>query len=191
MTYLELLRYMHPELFHGYRYDAVCVIRKFCPAQFFGKPGSPCMKVEADEFGRMIIAGENEQKCLDCWNQEYRQDRIAGDYCEKREDSSLPFLMEELMGNMAKESYQKQMLAIRIANEILQSEAFMEYYPITRSQGKIENVLTQFLRRNKVSTEDGRRIFKGLSERYLEMQSHSDRSVGPSKLDLSQSSQPE
>lgn len=74
----------------------------------------------------------------------------------------------ELNENFGRENFGKQMLAIRIANEILISENFLEAYPDTSDAEKIKKVLTRVLWKNGVSTEDGRKFFLELSENYQE-----------------------
>lgn len=73
----------------------------------------------------------------------------------------------ELGRNLRHEPFGKQMLAIRIANEILDSENFLEAYPVTDDPEKIKKVLTRVLWKNGVSTEAGRKYFKELSESYV------------------------
>lgn len=74
----------------------------------------------------------------------------------------------QLADNLEHEVFGKQMLAIRIANEILESENFLEAYPVNPEPEWMKKVLTRVLWKNGVSTEAGRAIFSELAERYEE-----------------------
>lgn len=60
----------------------------------------------------------------------------------------------------------KRRLAVRIAMEILESEAFSEAYPRTDKPEELKAILTRVLWKNRVSTESGRAIFSYLAENF-------------------------
>lgn len=60
----------------------------------------------------------------------------------------------------------KRRLVVRIAEEILESEAFSEAYPRTDKPEELKAILTRVLWKNRVSTESGRAIFSYLAENF-------------------------
>lgn len=84
---------------------------------------------------------------------------------------------EELIEELEQTTELKRRLAVRIAMDILESEAFMEGYPGGLSREEMIEVLTRVLWKNKVSTEDGRAIFAELAEEYELKYAQLDREV--------------
>ena len=93
---------------------------------------------------------------------------------------------EQLLEGLRKTPELKRRLVMRVAADLLESEAFLEAYPHL----EIKTALTRLLHKNKVSTIDGRRMAAELAESYEGMYSHSDRSEGPASGHESHSSQP-
>jgi CII-binding regulator of phage lambda lysogenization HflD len=94
---------------------------------------------------------------------------------------------ERLMQELTKTPEMKRRLVVRLALDILESEAFLEAYPRTENLDELKEILTRVLHKNRVSTETGRTLLKSLAESYSERYSHSDKSVGPSSGHESQS----
>lgn len=101
-----------------------------------------------------------------------------------------PMSNEQLLQELERTPELKRRLAVRIAQDILESEAFLEAYPRTENPDELKAILTRIFHKNRVSTENGRSIFRCLAESYVEINSHSDKSVGPSSEQESQSSHP-
>jgi len=74
--------------------------------------------------------------------------------------------MQGLIREMQGQPVGKQRLAAKIAVAILESEEAFTGYPRTTDGNRIKKVLTQVLRRYRVSTEDGRALFGELAESY-------------------------
>ena len=99
---------------------------------------------------------------------------------------------ERLLEGLRKTPELKRRLVMRVAADLLESEAFLEAYPHLETEEQIKTALTRLLHKNKVSTIDGRRMAAELAESYEGMYSHSDRSEGPlsaSACGVSQASQ--
>lgn len=184
MTYLEAMKINRPDM------EETEILQFFCPSQFFGVRKEPC-----DTMGGGLravpITKEVIRKCRECWLQEVNGSGYPVAFMTKVTNLYDKDYMKEIADAMRDQPLGKKKLAARIAVDILESEQFLEAYPKTTDPERIKKVLTRVLTGNRVSTEDGRKIFKELSESYLEMRSHSDKSIGPSKSDSSQSSQPE
>ena len=86
---------------------------------------------------------------------------------------------EQLLEGLRKTPELKRRLVMRVAADLLESEAFLEAYPHLETEEQIKTALTRLLHKNKVSTIDGRRMAAELAESYEGMYSHSDRSEGP------------
>lgn len=97
---------------------------------------------------------------------------------------------EQLLEGLRKTPELKRRLVMRVAADLLESEAFLEAYPHLETEEQIKTALTRLLHKNKVSTIDGRRMAAELAESYKGMYSHSDRSEGPASGHESHSSQP-
>lgn len=97
---------------------------------------------------------------------------------------------EQLLEGLRKTPELKRRLVMRVAADLLESEAFLEAYPHLETEEQIKTALTRLLHKNKVSTIDGRRMVAELAESYKGMYSHSDRSEGPASGHESHSSQP-
>lgn len=97
---------------------------------------------------------------------------------------------EQLLEGLRKTPELKRRLVMRVAADLLESEAFLEAYPHLETEEQIKTALTRLLHKNKVSTIDGRRMAAELAESYEGMYSHSDRSEGPASGHESHSSQP-
>lgn len=85
---------------------------------------------------------------------------------------------EQLLEGLRKTPELKRRLVMRVAADLLESEAFLEAYPHLETEEQIKTALTRLLHKNKVSTIDGRRMAAELAESYEGMYSHSDRSEG-------------
>ena len=97
---------------------------------------------------------------------------------------------ERLLEGLRKTPELKRRLVMRVAADLLESEAFLEAYPRLETEEQIKTALTRLLHKNRVSTIDGRRMAAELAESYEGMYSHSDRSEGPASGHESHSSQP-
>ena len=97
---------------------------------------------------------------------------------------------EQLLEGLRKTPELKRRLVMRVAADLLESEAFLEAYPHLETEEQIKTALTRLLHKNRVSTADGRRIAAELAGSYEGMYSHSDRSEGPASGHESHSSQP-
>lgn len=169
MTYLQ--KYHET---HGTEIPEDELVRLHCPAEYFGIPKGRCREVSSGELEAVKITEETEAKCRECWNRSYEEP----DFQEKnfpmafatkcRPVMEKPFMLE-LLKRMEHQPLGKQKLAARIALDILESEQFLEAYPNTRDPERIKNVLTRVLTKNRVSTEEGRKILRELSESYEEI----------------------
>lgn len=79
---------------------------------------------------------------------------------------------EQLLQELERTPELKRRLAVRIAQDILESEAFLEAYPRTEKPEELKAILTRIFHKNRVSTEVGRSIFRCLAESYAEINSN-------------------
>lgn len=78
---------------------------------------------------------------------------------------------EQLLEGLRKTPELKRRLVMRVAADLLESEAFLEAYPHLETEEQIKTALTRLLHKNKVSTIDGRRMAAELAESYEGMYS--------------------
>ena len=78
---------------------------------------------------------------------------------------------EQLLEGLRKTPKLKRRLVMRVAADLLESEAFLEAYPHLETEEQIKTALTRLLHKNKVSTIDGRRMAAELAESYEGMYS--------------------
>ena len=62
---------------------------------------------------------------------------------------------EQLLEGLRKTPELKRRLVMRVAADLLESEAFLEAYPHLETEEQIKTALTRLLHKNKVSTIDG------------------------------------
>ena len=74
---------------------------------------------------------------------------------------------EELVRELEQTTEPKRRLAVRIAMDILESEAFLEAYPRADSREQLTAIFTRILHKNRVNTADGRAIMAELAQTYL------------------------
>lgn len=79
---------------------------------------------------------------------------------------------EQLLHELESTPELKRRLVVRIAQDILESEAFLEAYPRTENPDELKAILTRIFHKNRVSTEVGRSIFRCLAESYAEINSN-------------------
>ena len=60
----------------------------------------------------------------------------------------------------------KRRIALRIAAELLETEAFMETCPAPDGPDDLKKMLTRLLHRDRVNTMDGRNLFRQLATDY-------------------------
>ena len=78
---------------------------------------------------------------------------------------------EQLLEGLRKTPELKRRLVMRVAADLLESEAFLEAYPHLETEEQIKTALTRLLHKNRVSTADGRRIAAELAGSYEGMYS--------------------
>ena len=146
------------------------------------------------EFLVLLLFGFSLRKNWKIINNEKRP---AVNRAEMRQDMNEDILThgetmseERLLEGLRKTPELKRRLVMRVAADLLESEAFLEAYPHLETEEQIKTALTRLLHKNKVSTIDGRRMAAELAESYEGMYSHSDRSEGPASGHESHSSQP-
>lgn len=73
---------------------------------------------------------------------------------------------EELVRELEQTPELKRRLVVRIAHEILESEAFLEAYPRVDIPEQLTAIFTRILHKNRVNTADGRAVFAKLAQTY-------------------------
>ena len=159
-----------------------------------GRSGCLCVRdVQGQGFARI----PRWPPCGETGRSSTTKKRPAVNRAEMRQDMNEDILThgetmseEQLLEGLRKTPELKRRLVMRVAADLLESEAFLEAYPHLETEEQIKTALTRLLHKNKVSTIDGRRMAAELAESYEGMYSHSDRSEGPASGHESHSSQP-
>lgn len=186
MTYLESMKYKHPEM------GEAEIIQMWCPSKFFGIQKEHCKNM-GESLRAVPITKDLMSKCRACWEQEADVDtsHYPKAFMTKTTELYEKEYMQDIAEAMHNQPEGKKKLAARIAVDILESEQFLEAYPKTTDPERIKKRLTLVLTGNRVSAEDGKRILRELVEVYDGTRYHSERPSGASKSDSSHSSQPE
>ena len=159
-----------------------------------GRSGCLCVR---DVQGQGFCRIPRWPPCGETGRSSTTKKRPAVNRAEMRQDMNEDILThgetmseEQLLEGLRKTPELKRRLVMRVAADLLESEAFLEAYPHLETEEQIKTALTRLLHKNKVSTIDGRRMAAELAESYEGMYSHSDRSEGPASGHESHSSQP-
>lgn len=160
MTYLERLK---AKELSGEDEERV---RYSCPADYFGVPSELCSRTEAGPSG--VADTENVKDiCHECWNREYDVTNLPREHRSKSNRVLEDSHVVEMLEAMQHSTVPKRRIVAEIATMILESEAFMSAYPFTTDMEQIKRILTRFLKKNRVSTENGRALLRQLAESYL------------------------
>lgn len=161
MTYLEKYREMG-----GKKIEEEELVRFYCPAEFFGVPKEHCKGLKSEKWAPVTVTEATAKTCRACWNREYDESNYPTQFMTKITDVRKQDFTKEMVQSMQAQPLGMQRLAARIATEILESETFLDAYPFITDQKRIQKILTNFLHKNRVSTEDGRAFFRELAESY-------------------------
>ena len=147
-----------------------------------GRSGCLCVR---DVQGQGFCPYSSWPPCGKTGRSSTTKKRPAVNRAEMRQDMNEDILThgetmsgEQLLEGLRKTPELKRRLVMRVAVDLLESEAFLEAYPHLETEEQIKTALTRLLHKNKVSTIDGRRMAAELAESYEGMYSHSDRSEG-------------
>lgn len=169
MTFLDAMKIKYPEMIIGSdELTLNWLAYRYCPAQFFGAARTPCEDVPGGRFEPFQETEASLAKCRECWLKEYENDfSCAMKFREKHGFSYFPIEVRELVGDLMRGgSPARKALALRVAREILYSERSLEYFDVGQSKEYLKKVLTHYLWKNRVSTEDGRAFLLEMAEEY-------------------------
>lgn len=167
MTYLERYRKEIGEL------NDHDVVSFHCPAEYFGTRIFVCEKCNMFSQvpgGVAAVDSDLYDICSECWREECGESKFAEPLyfgCKSKRAEEKPFV-KAFLDELTFAPVGKQKLALKIANDILESEVFFQSYPISRDPNWLKKVLTRVLWKNRISTEDGKAIFRDLAESYQE-----------------------
>lgn len=164
MTYLQYYR----ERNHVLDIPDDDIIVRHCPSEMFDRMPKHCQMHGRKPWEPVVTAPEMMPKCRECWNRELDFRNVPCEILYKQTDRTKGLPIENFLNSLNYAPDGKIRLALRIAAEILESELFLEAYPIIAEREWMKKVLTRVLWKNKVSTEDGRAIFSELSGEYTE-----------------------